>query len=91
MKVFLSIACVLACSVASAQTFVPAQQAAEAMARRGVLAHAGNSGGRPEGIAFSPVSAGHAISTTCFWGQRKPREIGVARGARGWFACVRYH
>lgn len=72
-------------------TFVPAQQAAEQMARRGVLGHCRNAGGQIEGIGFSPVSADAAIRSCCFWGKRKAREIGVARGARGWYAVVRYY
>lgn len=79
------------CVPAVAQTCVPAQKAAENMARRGSLFHAGNSCGRVEGIGFSTVSADAAIRSCCFWGSRKAREIGVARGVRGWFAVVRYY
>lgn len=67
-----------------------AQQDAELMARRGVLAHCNRAGGRREGIGFSPTSADAAIKNCCFWGKYRVREIGVARGARGWYACVRY-
>ena len=71
-------------------TITTAQQEAEGMARTGLLRHCGRNGGRAEGIGFSTVSADHAIRNSCYWGQRKPREIGVARGPRGWYACVRY-
>lgn len=88
----------LSAAVASADTVVTtttitittAQDEAEGMARTGLLRHCGRNGGRHEGIGFSTVSADHAIRNCCFWGQRKPREIGVARGPRGWYACVRY-
>jgi hypothetical protein len=66
-----------------------AQDAAVVLARRGALVHTGC--GQTEGIGFSTVSADHAISRCCFWGKRKPRDIGVARGARGWYAVVRYY
>lgn len=71
-------------------TITTAQQEAEVMARTGILRHCGRNGGRAEGIGFSTVSADHAIKSCCYWNQRKPREIGVARGPRGWYACVRY-
>lgn len=71
-------------------TIVPAQQAAEDMARTGVLRHCGRAGGRPEGIGMG-FSRDSAIRNCCFWGQRKPVEIGVAQGRNGrWYACVRY-
>ena len=38
-----------------------AQEAAEGMARRGVLAHCRNRAGKVEGIGFSPVSSEAAI------------------------------
>jgi len=71
-------------------TITTAQQEAEGMARTGLLRHCGRAGGRAEGIGFSTVSADAAIRSCCYWNQRKPREIGVARGPRGWYACVRY-
>ena len=71
-------------------TITTAQQEADGMARTGILRHCGRNGGRAEGIGFSTVSADHAIRSSCYWNQRKPREIGVARGPRGWYACVRY-
>lgn len=67
-----------------------AQQAAERIARRGVLAHCARRFGRYEGCGFSSVSADHAIKSCCFWGRRPVREIGVARGPRGWYAVVWY-
>lgn len=68
---------------------VSAQDHAVVLARRGTLVHA--SCGQTEGIGFSAVSADHAIRNCCYWGQRRPRDIGVARGPRGWFAVVRYY
>lgn len=65
-----------------------AQDAAVTLARRGTLVHLGCS--QTEGIGFSPVSADAAIKRCCFWGRREPVDIGVARGARGWYAVVRY-
>lgn len=67
-----------------------AQGVAEAQAQSGSCQHFGGNSGY-EGVGYSSASADAAIRNCCFWGQRKPREIGVARGARGWFACVRYH
>ena len=81
-------------STAEAQTTTKrasstAQQDAETMARTGVLQHCGRAGGAVEGIGFGQ-SPDSAIKNCCYWGQRKPREIGICRGHRGWFACVRY-
>ena len=67
-----------------------AQGVAELQAKAGQCRHFGGNGGY-EGVGYSSSSADAAIRNCCYWGQRKPREIGVARGARGWFACVRYH
>lgn len=66
-----------------------AQQDAETMARTGVLQHCGRAGGAVEGIGFGQ-SRESAIKNCCYWGQRKPKEIGTCKGHRGWFACVRY-
>ena len=79
---------VFASSAAAQQA--TAQQDAELMARRGAMAHCGRNGGRREGVGFSPVSADAAVKNCCFWGRYRVREIGVARGPRGWYACVRY-
>jgi hypothetical protein len=95
MKTVILSLCLLFASVASAQNVtvtvaVTAQQSAETMARRGVLGHCGGARGRREGVGFSSVSSDAAIKNCCFWGKYRAREIGVARGARGWYACVRY-
>lgn len=66
-----------------------AQSAAIIMARRGRLVHTGC--GCVEGIGFSTRSADAAVSNCCYWGKRRPRDIGVARGPRGWYAVVWYH
>jgi hypothetical protein len=47
-------------------------------------------GGRYEGVGFSTVSADHAISRCCYWGQRTAIGIGVAKGRNGWYATVLY-
>lgn len=93
MKTIVLSLCLLFASVASAQNvtvIVTAQQSAETMARRGILGHCGGAGGRREGVGFSAASADAAIKNCCFWGRYRVREIGVARGVRGWYACVRY-
>lgn len=93
MKTVVLSLCLLFASVAAAQNvtvIVTAQQSAETMARRGILGHCGGAGGRREGVGFSAVSADAAIKNCCFWGRYRAREIGVARGVRGWYACVRY-
>ena len=76
-------------------TIVSAQQAAEDMARGGVLRHCGRAGGKREGIGFSSSSAHQAIESSCFYkdamrGRYRIVERGVARGPRGWFAVIRY-
>jgi hypothetical protein len=95
--------CVLSCCAATAKaeqvitvtTIVSAQQAAEDMARTGVLRHCGRAGGRREGIGFSSSSAQQAVESSCFYrdamrGRYRIVEKGVARGPRGWFAVIRY-
>lgn len=74
---------------------VTAQQAAEDMARTGVLRHCGRAGGRREGIGFSSSSPDAAIRSCCYYqdalrGRYRIVEKGVARGPRGWFAVIRY-
>jgi hypothetical protein len=73
--------------------YVPAQAAAEQMARRGLFGHCRNAGGYYEGIGFSTVSETDAIHRCCFWGKRRVREIGTAwcPAKRGWVAVVRYY
>ncbi len=69
-----------------------AQQKAEMQASSGRCFHPGGSlgGGTHEGCGFSSVSADDAIRHCCYWGQRTPIDIGVARGANGWYATVLY-
>ena len=69
-----------------------AQSKAQQQANEGRTRHVGGSmgSGGYEGVGFSTVSADHAISKCCFWGQRTPLGIGVARGRDGWYACVLY-
>lgn len=66
-----------------------AQGVAEIQARRNSMGHCGGNSGY-EGVGFSSISADAAIRNCCYWGQRTPVEIGVAKGRSGWFACVRY-
>jgi hypothetical protein len=81
--------------VLTVTTTITAQQAAEDMARTGVLRHCGRAGGRREGIGFSSSSAQQAVESSCYWrdaqrGRYRIVEKGVARGPRGWFAVIRY-
>lgn len=85
----------LTASVAHADTryrsvtvYRSAQDDACEMARTGVLRHRGGQG--YEGIGFSTQSAQNAIENCCYWNKRRVKEVAVSRGARGWFACVRY-
>lgn len=71
-------------------TITTAQDDAEYMARTGVFGHRGRHGRCREGIGFSTVSSDAAIRSCCFYGQLRPREIGVARGRRGFYAVIRY-
>lgn len=76
-------------------TIVSAQQAAEDMARTGVLRHCGRAGGRREGIGFSTAGPSQAEANCCYYkdaqrGRYRIVERGVARGPRGWFAVIRY-
>jgi hypothetical protein len=69
-----------------------AQNKAQQQANEGRCRHVGGSmgSGRYEGVGFSTVSAEHAISRCCYWGQRTAVGIGVARGRNGWYATVLY-
>ena len=69
-----------------------AQQKATQQASQSHMRHVGGSmgSGRYEGVGFSTVSADDAIRKCCFWGQRTPLGIGVARGSNGWYATVIY-
>ncbi len=69
-----------------------AQQKAEVQASQGRMRHIGGSfgAGRFEGVGFSTVSADHAIQQCCYWNQKQPVDIGVARGTDGWYATVLY-
>lgn len=96
MKWFFLLAAMLLCQAAVAQqptvsVLVTAQESAETMARTGILRHCGRACGRCEGIGFGRTRDS-AIKNSCFWGSRRPLEIGVAycHARRGWFACIRY-
>jgi len=69
-----------------------AQAKAQQQAAEGRMRHVGGGfgAGNYEGVGFSTASADHAISKCCFWGQRQPIDIGVARGRNGWYATVIY-
>ncbi len=103
MRFAMLMVCALSCCAATANaeqvitvtTIVSAQQAAEEMARTGVLRHCGRAGGRREGIGFSSSSPDAAFRSCCFYqdaqrGRYRIVERGVARGPRGWFAVIRY-
>jgi hypothetical protein len=66
-----------------------AQGVAEIQARNCRMSHMGGNTGY-EGVGYSSRSADDAVKNCCYWGQRKPLEIGVAKGRNGWYACVRY-
>lgn len=89
-----------------ADDFVSAQCHADRLASQGftttwrggmVQSHThhrgGSYGGGAEGVGFSTVSPSAAVSASCMWGTRKPREIATAwcPSRRGWVAVVRYH
>lgn len=94
-SLILAIVMATAC-VAQAQVpvviIVSAQEHAEHLARTNTFGHCGRRGGVYEGIGFSSVSAEDAMRRSCFWGQRRVREIGTAWSPvrRGWVAVVRY-
>lgn len=69
-----------------------AQAKAEQQASEGRTRHVGGGfgGGAYEGVGFSTYSSEQAIAKCCYWGQRTPIGIGVARGHNGWYACVLY-
>lgn len=69
-----------------------AKQKAQQQASEGRCRHVGGTmgSGSYEGVGFSTVSADHAISRCCFWGQRTAIGIGVAKGRNGWYATVLY-
>jgi len=68
-----------------------AQWKAEQSARLCSVQHLGGGfgGGSFEGNGYG-ATAQQAIQNCCFWGQRTPIEIGVARGANGYYATVFY-
>lgn len=68
-----------------------AQWKAEQSARFCSVAHLGGGfgGGSYEGNGFG-ATAQQAIQNCCYWGQRTPIQIGVARGANGYYATVFY-
>jgi hypothetical protein len=73
-------------------TVVSAQEHADQLASTNTFVHCGRRGGGYEGLGFSTSSPSAAVSRSCFWGQRKVREIGTAwcPARRGWVAVVRY-
>ena len=66
-----------------------AQRRAEELARRGQLGHFWPVS-TLEGIG-SGSSPEQATANCCFWGQRSPREIGVAQGTNGLFYAVVFY
>ena len=78
--------------VADACDHCVAQQKATQQASQSHMRHVGGSmgSGRYEGVGFSTVSSDDAIRKCCYWGQKTPLGIGVARGSNGWYATVLY-
>ena len=69
-----------------------AQRKADIQASRRKLGHVGGGfgGGRAEGVGKGRTRES-AIRHCCYWGKRKPIQIGVAKSANGWwYACVLY-
>jgi hypothetical protein len=66
-----------------------AQRRADELARRGQLGHFWPVS-TLEGIG-SGSSPEQATAHCCFWGQRSPREIGVAQGTNGLFYAVVFY
>jgi hypothetical protein len=91
-SILLAVAIAASSAACYAQTvvIVPAQVEAEEMARTGLFGHRGRHGRCREGIGFSTVSADAAVRNCCYHGQLVPREIGVAKGRRGFYAVIRY-
>ncbi|MFO1065118.1 MAG: hypothetical protein U0892_14730 [Pirellulales bacterium] len=87
-----TIACTFSQASSSACDNCVAQQKAQQQASEGRMRHVGGTfgSGRYEGVGFSTRSADEAIRSCCYWGQRTPVGIGVARGSRGWYATVLY-
>jgi hypothetical protein len=79
-------------SSASACDKCIAQRKAQQQASEGRMRHVGGSlgSGGYEGVGFSTRSADDAIRNCCYWGQRTPTAVGVARGPNGWYATVLY-
>lgn len=73
--------------------FVSAQDHADYLASTGTFGHCSRRGGVYEGLGFSTVSPTAAIRRSCFWGQRRVREVATAwcPQRRGWVAVVRYY
>ena len=70
-----------------------AQRKASRAARMGIRGHLGGGLGQAkyEGVGWSNQSAQAAIENCCYWGARPVTQIGVSRGADGfWYACVLY-
>lgn len=98
--IFSIFACLFACTSIQAQSPVykqgnvystyTAQGVAEKMAADGQCRHYGNPTGGYEGVGYSSSSPEAAKRNCCYWGTRPVRDIGIARGRRGWYACVRY-
>lgn len=66
-----------------------AQGVAELCARHRSCRHFGGHGGLLEGVGFSTRSPDEAVRRCCFYGKIRIVDRGVARGANGWYACIR--
>jgi hypothetical protein len=90
LAIVLSFSAISARAETTTVTVTTAQDDAAYMARTGVFGHRGRHGRCREGIGFSTVSADDAVRNCCYHGQLTPREIGVAKGRRGFYAVIRY-
>ena len=68
-----------------------AQWKAEISASRNSVSHIGGhfGGGSYEGNGFG-ATPDQAIANACYWGQKTPIQIGVARGSNGYYATIFY-
>lgn len=95
-RMILAVVALAVCLALSGETFAqsPGRSAGQAKANRnaamGRLSHRGPLAGQYEGVGFSTRSADDAIRNCCYWGQRKPTSISVAKGRNGYYAVVGY-
>ena len=100
MKFILALLVATCATVHAENTTNPKKASATTLAQRKADIHAnrrklglvggGFGGGRAEGVGKGRTRDS-AIRHCCYWGKRKPIQIGAAKGANGWwYACVLY-